>query len=89
MRIIIDNHNVKIWLSKNDTYNWANMPGQSWPCSQLANKSLFAEIEQGDLIDYAITPKTLNSDIDTTEFNAILQDFINPELPENHCCRMS
>ena len=66
---------VKIWLSANDTYNWAHRPGNTWPCSQLSGHRVFAEYEQGgDLVDMAIDGKI--KDCDSNEFNAIMLDHL-------------
>ena len=64
---------TKIWLSANDTYNWANKTGNKWPCSQLSGKRLFAEFNGGDLVDITIDGKT-GIDVDNNEFNAIIAD---------------
>ena len=64
----------KIWLSANDTYNWAHKPGASWPCSQLSGHRVFAEFaDNGDLVDYTVDGRI--KDVDANELNAILADF--------------
>lgn len=65
---------VKLWLSANDTYAWANRPGAAWPCSFLAGKRLFAEFDDGDLVDYAVDGKC--GEVPVDEFNAITSDFL-------------
>jgi hypothetical protein len=67
---------VKLWLSANDTYNWANAPGRRWPCSQLAGKRLFAEFDRGDLVDYTVDDKD-GVDIPGDEFTAITDDYLD------------
>ncbi len=75
MRIMKTDNSVKLWLSATDTYNWAHRSGDSWPCSQLSGRRVFAEFENnGDLVDMAIDGKS--KDCDATEFNAITSDFI-------------
>ncbi len=64
---------IKVWLSANDTYNWAHKAGASWPGSTLSDKRVFAEFEDGDLIDVAIDGKS-SVDIDAHEFNAMVAD---------------
>ena len=44
MRTQITDSGVKLWLSANDTYNWATRPRDTWPCSKLAGNRLFAEL---------------------------------------------
>ena len=65
---------VKLWLSAKDTCFWATRPGNSWPYSELAEKRLFAEFNDGDLID--CTVNGLSVDIPRDEFTAITDDFI-------------
>lgn len=74
MRIQKTGNNVKLWLSASDTYRWAHKIGSIWPCSQLSGHRLFAEFDNGDLVDMTIDGK--NKDCDTTEFNTITGDFI-------------
>jgi hypothetical protein len=67
---------TKIWLSANDTYNWAHKPGSSWPCSKLSGHRVFAEFaSNGDLFDIAIDGK-YGKDCPSSEFNAIMDDFL-------------
>lgn len=75
MKIKKNGTTVQLWLSANDTYNWAERPGERWPCSRLSGKRLFAEFDDGDLIDYAVEGKT-GVDIPGDEFTAITDDFI-------------
>lgn len=66
---------ISIWLSENDTYRWANRPGNKWPCSQISGKRLFASFDKdGNLIDFSLNGKI--AEIDSNEFDAITYDFI-------------
>ena len=76
MRLKKTEQNIKLWLSTNDTYNWANKPGARWPCSTLSGHRLFAEFDGGDLVDMAIDGRSKECPAD--EFNAITTDFIYP-----------
>ena len=68
---------VKLWLSANDTYNWANRADATWPCSFLADKPLFAEFDsQSNLIDLAINYGRGKQDCPSDEFTAITDDFL-------------
>lgn len=65
---------VQLWLSANDTYNWAHKAGASWPCSQLSGHRLYAQFSYGNLVDVTIDGKIKNCDVN--EFNAITSDFL-------------
>ncbi len=80
MRTQRHGNTVKVWLSANDTYGWANRPSESWPCSYLSNKRLFAEFQNGDLIDISVNGK--DSDVPSDELNAIIEDFLGSANPE-------
>ncbi len=73
MRMKNDGSTTKIWLSAEDTYKWAHRVGASWPCSTLSGKRLFAEFDDGDLVDLTINGKA-NQDCDASEFNAMIAD---------------
>lgn len=76
-------HGTNLWLSAADTYEWANRPGESWPCSQVAGKRLFAAFDsRGDLVDMAINGRV--KDIDANEFNAITSDFLKKKYGADH-----
>lgn len=74
MKIIKSNTQTRLWLSRNDTYNWANRPGKAWPCSTLSGKSLFVELDKGDLVDIRINGHM--GDCDSHELSCIIEDFI-------------
>lgn len=68
---------TKLWLSANDTYNWAHKASAAWPCSFLSDKRLFAEFEpNGDLVELAVNGGKGDQDCPADEFNAIVEDFI-------------
>jgi len=69
---------VKLWLSRRDTYDWAHRPGTSWPCSTLSDHRLFAEFDNGDLVDYTIDNQG-GVNVDCQEFTAITDDFISED----------
>ena len=79
-KIITEFGYTKLWLSANDTYQWAHKAGTSWPCSFLADKPLFAEFDSnGDLIDLAINYRHGDQDCPGDEFKAITDDFLKQE----------
>jgi hypothetical protein len=61
-------------MSADDTYNWANRAGNSWPCSELSGKRLFVELQRGDLVDIKINGR--DGDCSSHELNAILEDYL-------------
>ena len=80
MKVQKHGNTIKVWLSANDTYAWANRSGESWPCSYLANKRLFAKFQGGDLVDISVNGK--DSDVPSDEFNAIIEDYLGSVNPE-------
>ena len=75
MRINKTDNGTRLWLSANDTYDWAHKSGASWPCSELSGHRLYAEFDKdNNLIDITIDGKYKNCSID--EFNAITSDFM-------------
>ena len=74
MRTQVNGSTTKVWLSANDTYDWAHRIGKSWPCSTLSGKRIFAEFDDGDLVDITIDGKS-DCDCDAFEFNAMIADF--------------
>ncbi len=74
MRLDKTDMTIKLWLSARDTYKWACISRNSWPCSELAGKRLFAEFNNGNLVD--CTVNGLSVDIPRDEFTAITDDFI-------------
>ena len=75
MRIVKLNQITTLWLSANDTYDWAHRPGNSWPCSVLSGHRLRAEFdEEQNLMDLTIDGRS--KDCSADEFNAIVSDFM-------------
>ena len=61
-----------MWLSKNDTHQWA----RKWPCSTISNKRLAVSVDSNGLCDLAVNSKS--GDVDGSELEAIVTD----HLPE-------
>lgn len=78
----LENTGFKVWVSANETYTWANRQGNSWPCSQLAGKRLFAEFDANGLCDLAVNGKEM--DLWEGELLALLGDLVPPKLPAGH-----
>jgi len=85
MRTQITDSGVRLWLSANDTYRWATRPCAHWPCSELAGNRLFADFDQGGLIDLAIDGRP--GDCPTHELTAIVSDHLRGKLPVGHPCK--
>ena len=77
MRKHTSKYGASLWLSRHDTYEWANKSDAPWPCSFLANKTLFAEFEaNGDLVDIVVNGGRGDQDCPADEFDAITSDFL-------------
>ena len=72
---------IKVWASADDTYNWAHRAGNSWLCSQLSGNRFFAEFQGGDLVDFTFNGK-YGRDVDGTEFNAFIEDYLGSVNPK-------
>lgn len=81
MKTQIGLNSFAIWISADETYNWANR----WPCSTLRNKRVKAEFDTNGLVDYSVNGKYCE-DMDSHEFNALISDFAKRKLPESHPC---
>jgi len=86
MRVQINDTSVNVWLSANNTYDWAHKPGASWPCSQLSGRRVFAGFDSNGLCDLAIDGGRGEQNCDASEFNACLADHLAGKLPTDHPC---
>jgi hypothetical protein len=83
MRTQITETSIKLWLSADDTDNWAHTPGTAWPGSTLEGKRLFVEFDSNGLCDLRINGRAQWMP-HYTEVNAITSDFLRDKLPEDH-----
>lgn len=84
MRIADFGDETRIWLSANDTWEWAHRPGYAWPCSTLSGHRLFAAFDsRGDLIEIAVDGRD-DADVDGVELSAITSDFISMRYGPDH-----
>lgn len=76
MRISGNNTAYNLYLSAEDTYNWAHWPGAKWPCSTVAGKRLSVQVDNNGLVDYQLDYRygTVNGD----ELKAVVSDFLPP-----------
>jgi hypothetical protein len=72
------NGGYQLWLSANDTYNWAHKAGASWPCSTLSDHRLFVLVDNNGLCDYTVDGKEC-PDLSGDELTACVSD----HLPES------
>jgi hypothetical protein len=81
MRIKSDSYGTTLWLSADDTYEWAHRPGASWPCSTLSGKRLVVVFDaSGNLVDMAINGGRGEQDCDGNELNAITSDMLRARM---------
>jgi len=78
-RVKLTPTSVKLWISANETYEWAR---NKWPCSQLSGARVFAEFNGGGLVDLAVNGG--DGDVDAGEFNTICANMLRGRLPEDH-----
>lgn len=65
-----------LWISANDTYNWAHRPGAAWPCSTLSDRRACVVVDSNGLVDLTINGRTAPDSIDGNELDAIVSDHI-------------
>jgi len=78
MRIKENSEGYNMWLSAKDTYDWAHRPGKCWLCSRCSGHSLFVGVDSNGLYDFTIDGK--QGDVDGTELDAIISDFLPPKF---------
>lgn len=83
MRTKVTPNSVIIWLSGQDTAQWANRPEDRWPNSELSGKRIVATFDPTGLVDFTINGKS--GDCNASEFNAIIADHLRPVIPKEHC----
>lgn len=84
MRAMHGDWGTKLWVSANETYEWAHRPGAAWPCSTLSNRRLFVEFDaQGNLVDLAINGRS-DADCDGNELSALTSDFLRERFGVEH-----
>jgi len=80
-------------LSARDTHEWAHKAGASWPCSTLADRAVWAQLDKrnGDLVDLQVNGRTADDGgllvgeppslvlLDGHELDAILADLAYPK----------
>lgn len=80
MRIQKNDDGYVMWLSANDTYNWAHKAGAGWPCSTLSDKRCVVTVDSNGLCDFNVNGRDDNDNIDGTELDAIVSDHLPNDL---------
>lgn len=80
MRIQKSDTGYVMWLSANDTYEWAHKAGASWPCSTLSDKRCMVAVDNNGLCDISVNGRDDNGFIDGTELDAIVSDYLPNDL---------
>jgi hypothetical protein len=74
MRIKTGGRTIVVQATRQETYDWANRPGKSWPCSSLASHSLYVMFEDGNLVEFSCDGGKYDRFVDMREFNAFIED---------------
>ena len=85
MRLQDSGDSLAMWVSTNDTYDWATRIGSAWPCSELSGHRFFAAFDTNGLVDLTVDGKD-DSDIPCDELNAIVADLLEDRIPKDHPC---
>jgi len=67
-----------MWLSGNDTYNWARKPHAAWPCSQASGHRLMIQVDTNGLCDFTMDGHS--ADMAGDELDAIVADHLPTNL---------
>lgn len=81
MKLKINETGFTVWLSRRDTYGWA----ESWPCSELSDNRMVAVFDAGGLADLTVNGG-YGCDVPGDELTAIVSDYVYSRLPEDHPC---
>lgn len=84
MRLVVSESGFQVWISAQETADWARRPGESWPCSFLAGRRVFAEFDSGGLVDLVIDGGRGDQDAPGDEFSAMIADLVGNKLPQDH-----
>lgn len=80
--IIINSQGHKfINATREETYDWAHRPGNSWPCSGLSGSEVRIELDgDGNLVD--LFTEASSGEIQAHELNAFIEDALADNLLE-------
>ena len=68
-----------MWLSAQDTYDWAHRAGASWPCSTLSDRRLVVCANDNGLYDLLVDGRR-GEDVDANELEAVVTDHLPQKL---------
>lgn len=86
MRFLDQGNGFSLWLSANDTYNWANKRNAWWPCSFLSGKRLVVQFDRNGLLDLTINGGKGDQDCPADELSAIVVSFVKNKINQDHPC---
>jgi hypothetical protein len=69
-----------MYLSAQDTCNWATCPGKRWPCSRLAGHHTVVQVDRNGLFDFSVTGSQSNGPIENNELEACVADHLPADL---------
>jgi len=72
---------VTVWISADETYEWA----RRWPCSELSGHRIRASFDSGGLFDLAIDGREA-PDVPAGELSACVADHLAQRLNPEHPC---
>ena len=89
MKLIDTGDGFKLWLSRNDTSDWAfglGPNGKKWPCSGCEGRRLFVEFDQNGLLDMTVDGRSSfgRIHIGSDELSAIVCDHVEGKITEDH-----
>jgi len=65
---------TKVWLSSSDTWRWANRTNAKWPCSTLADKRVYVELDKNkDIVEIKVNGRP-KREVDGHELRCCLND---------------
>lgn len=83
MKWSINPASFTLWLSADDTSQWANRPKLTWPCTTLGGHAVRVHFDSGGLCDLTIGGRA-GADCDANELSAMVADFMGGLLPVSH-----
>ena len=86
MRLKDTGNAFTIWVSADDTYEWARRINNAWPCSELSGSRFVATFDTNGLLDLSVDGKDAPGYFDATEFNACVSDLAETRIPKDHPC---
>ena len=75
----------KLWLSAQDTFQWASRLNSRWPCSVIADRRLFVEFDSNGLMECAVVNGGRgDQNVPADELNAIVYDHVRTRLSQDN-----